>query len=104
MAGEEKTTRSLPIKTSAQASDRVVFVSNAASANSNTATIAISDLLLNTSNASANLVGLRIVSPLGTPANSAALNVDSGVIWSDGTYLYYTTSNNHVKRVLGSDF
>ena len=104
MAGEEKTTRNLPIKTSAQTSDRVVFVSNAASSNSNTATITISDLFANTSNLSANLVNLRVVSSLGTPANSAALNVESGVIWSDGTYLYYTTSNNHVKRVLGSDF
>jgi hypothetical protein len=104
VAGEEKTTRNLPIKTSAKASDRVVFVSNAASDTSNTATIAISDLFLNTDNVTANLVGLRVISPLGTPANSAALNVDSGVIWSDGTYLYYTTSNNHVKRVLGSDF
>lgn len=104
MAGEEKTTRDLPVKTYANSSDRVVFVSNAASANSNTATITISDLFANTSNLSANLVGLRVVSSLGSPANSSALNVASGVIWSDGTYLYYTTANNHVKRVLGDDF
>jgi hypothetical protein len=104
VAGAEKTTSNLPIKTSANASDRVVFIANAASANSNTATIAILDMLTNTPNLSINVTQLQVVSSLGSPANSSVSVVPAGVIWTDGTYLYYSTANNFVKRVTGADF
>jgi hypothetical protein len=104
VAGQEKTTRSLPIKTGALPSDRVVFVANAASNNSVTSSISISDMFANTANLSANLVNLRVVSSLGTPANSTSTNVAAGSMWTDGNYIYFATSNNFVKRVAGLVF
>jgi hypothetical protein len=40
-----------------------------------------------------------IVSNNSTPANSISTVIKQGSIWSDGTYFYYATSNNHVKRM-----
>lgn len=107
MAAQEQKTKELPVRTSANTSDKLVFVSNYSSnatANSNSALIGVGELFSNTANLFINVQTLRVVSNLGTPANSTAANVQSGVLWSDGTYLYYSTANNHVKRVSGSDF
>lgn len=39
-----------------------------------------------------------------TPANSTAVACVRGEVWSDGTYVYFATANNEVKRATLSSF
>lgn len=53
--------------------------------------------------------GLTSISSLplasgNTPANSTALTVPRGTVWTDGSYLYVATSDNVLKRVALSSF
>lgn len=60
--------------------------------------------LANTANLHATFTELRLASPLGTPANSAALTVTQGTIWFDSTYVYVAVANNVVKRASLTSF
>lgn len=57
--------------------------------------------LANTQTLSVNTIYIRDTT---TPANSTAIVVQQGKVWSDGNYLYVASSNNHVKRSALSDF
>ena len=69
------------------------------------------DVLLIVSNTSGNsvtqkvqVVNLRKLPVLSTPANSSALTIQQGSAFIDGSYLYIATGNNVLKRVSLSSF
>lgn len=104
---QERKTSNLVVRTSLSTTDRLVFVSNAASANSSTvktATITVDNFLYNSANLRANVQTLKITSDLGTPGNSNSFSIEAGTVWIANGVLYYADSSNHVKRVVGSDF
>lgn len=104
MADQEKKTSELVIRTGAAVTDRLIFLSNVAASNVKTSTITVQNFFANTPNLQINVEQLKVVSSLGTPANSTSTNVAAGVIWTDGTYLYFSSANNVVKRVTGNLF
>lgn len=65
----------------------------------------IQDVLSNTAaNLYAVFTDLRVVSLLGTPANSTSNAAPMGTVWTDSNYLYVATSNTVVKRISLSTF
>lgn len=90
MAAEAKAVPNLPAKSFAANTDRIVFLSNAASSNGgNVATITLSYL---TGNSSLFNVGVA------DPANSHSWTGPPGVLFFSNTYGYVSTANNFLLR------
>jgi len=89
MTDNVKKTSELAISNNAVGSDRIVFLKDPAGVPS-TRTITVANLL---GNSSAN-VAIRNA----TPANST-INVNSGTIFYDSSYLYVAVANNVLKRI-----
>ena len=104
MADAGKRLLDVTVQSSIANSDQIVIIYNAANSTiAQTALIALSTLFANISsnNFVANTV---IITGSQTPANSTALTITKGAQFSDNTYAYYATANNHIKRVALSDF
>jgi len=91
MTDQGKTIPALPVQNAVSDSDRLVILYNAANATTaQTATIAVSDY------------ETRDIST--DPANSSVTTIPAGRLFFSNGYLYFSTANNHVKRVALSDF
>jgi hypothetical protein len=105
VADSTKKTSELPVKTSANTSDKILFVYNAAnSVTAQTAIITLANLLANTPNLQIRAANLGFTNTISDPANSTALNVGAGTLLFSDAYLYFATGNNVLKRVALSDF
>src|ERR1700722_11464682 len=80
----------------ADGSDRVIVTSAISNGDFQTP---VANLFVNTVMKTINVV----LSNNSTPANSTA-NAVAGSLWSDGTYIYYASSNNVIKHVSLTSF
>lgn len=95
MVAEAKAVPDLPAKSTAANTDRIVFLSNAASNGGNVSTITLSFL---TGNSSLFNVGVT------DPANSASWSGPPGVLFFSNTYGYVSIANNYLLRFPISTF
>ncbi len=93
MAAQEIAVPELPdANGTLQATDKVVCVSGLSTSNGVTSLVSV------------QLLPVYVSTSLGTPVNSIATTVKSGLMWTDGNYLYVTVANNTVKRTALSTF
>lgn len=94
MADRGVTTLQLPLKTTANTGDVVVFIYNYATANSS-----------NTGSAQTSIAPLSNVLPatfgqlITDPSHSNTLTVTQGSLLFSNSYLYFATSNNNLVRL-----
>jgi len=89
MAGQAKTTSQLTVRHGVDANARFVMVNNTAGT-AETVTITGQDYFGNTFGLPCEIIS--------APANSTALNITGGSLYTDGTYLYIATANNTLKK------
>lgn len=99
MADQGKRTDQLPVKTSpVSTTDEIVILYGAGTANAQTALIAISNLLSNTTALPVKSANLIITDIRNNPANSTALVIQQGTMFFSTTFGYFADANNHLLR------
>jgi len=96
MTEQSQTVLELPTKSSANSTDKILIISDAASANGgNVALILVS-----------NLFGNSNAVPVGqdNPANSSSWTGPSGTVFFSNTYGYVAIANNTLRRFAIEDF
>jgi len=104
MADNAKKASELPRAAVLIGNDHIVALSNVViNATSNAITNSVTKII-SYENLMANVRTSNLVLTYNsTPANSTA-NTVAGALWSDGNYIYYSTSANTIKRVALSSF
>lgn len=104
MADNAKKSSELPRATTLTGNDHVVVLANTViNATSNAITNSVTKII-SYENLMANVRTSNLVlTKNSTPANGS-INTVAGSIWSDGDYIYYSSSANTTKRVALSSF
>ena len=95
MVDNARPTSKLPVVAGMSANDRFVVLANTAGLAvglANTATISAFSL-------ATNVVNFPVTVLSSSPANSVALTITQGSLYTDGSYLYVAISNNDLMRV-----
>lgn len=105
MADSAKKVNELPVKTSANTSDQMIFIYNAANATlAQTAIITLSNLMANTPNLQIRASNVGFTNTISDPANSTATTVLAGTVLFSNAFVYFAIANNILKRAALSTF
>lgn len=104
MADNAKKASELPRASTLIGNDHIVVLSNVViNATSNAITNSVTKII-SYENLLANVRTSNLVLTYNTTPANSTVNTTAGSLWSDGSYIYYATSANTIKRVALSSF
>lgn len=104
MADNAKKSSELPRATVLIGNDHIVVLSNTTLNATSNAIINCTTKIISYDNLFANVKTSNLVLTYNTTPANSTVNTVAGSLWSDGSYIYYSTSANTIKRVALSSF